>query len=85
MRVTLFPATRQAALARLEEFAPRAGRAYAASRNHDLGPENRTNVSLLSPYVRHRLLTEQEIVAAVLDQHAPAAADKFIQEVAWRT
>jgi hypothetical protein len=78
-------ATRQTALARLDEFLPRAGRAYACGRNHDLGPDDRDNVSVLSPWVRHRLITEQEIVAAVLQEHSASAAEKFIQEVCWRT
>lgn len=81
----LFPPTRAAALARLEAFAPRAGPRYAAGRNHDPGPGLRDNVSMLSPYIRHRVITEREVLAAVLQRHAPQAAEKFIQEVFWRT
>ncbi len=77
--------TRAAALARLADFAPRMGRAYAAGRNHDPGPGARRDVSMLSPHIRHRLLTEAEVVAAALARHGPAAAEKFIQEVFWRT
>jgi deoxyribodipyrimidine photo-lyase len=69
----------------LAEFVPRAGRAYAAKRNYDLGSADRTNVSQLSPYMRHRLITEAEVTAAVLQTHSIAAAEKFIQEVCWRT
>jgi deoxyribodipyrimidine photo-lyase len=72
-------------LQRLQRFVPHAGRAYQNTRNHDFGPLNRTNVSALSPYVRHRLILEEEIVAAVLARHSLAAAEKFIQEVCWRT
>jgi deoxyribodipyrimidine photo-lyase len=42
-------------------------------------------VSRLSPYVRYRLINEQEIVGQVLEQHGLAAAEKFVQEVLWRT
>jgi hypothetical protein len=77
--------TRQAALARLEEFVPRAGRDYAAERNLDRGPTDRTNVSGLSPWVRHRLVTESDVVEAVLQRHSLDAASKFVQEVFWRT
>ena len=77
--------TRAAALARLAVFAPRMGRAYEAGRNHDPGPGARRDVSLLSPHLRHRLLTEREAVAAALAAHGPRAAEKFIQEVFWRT
>lgn len=78
-------ATRAAGLARLADFVPRAGRAYAAERNHDHGPGDRANVSTLSPWLRHRLVTEREVVEAVLVRHSPQAAEKFVQEVLWRT
>ncbi len=78
-----FDATREAGLARLAEFLPRAGRAYANNRNHDDGVE-RTNVSQLSPWLHAGLLSEAEVVDAVLAQHSPSAAEKFIAEVFWR-
>ncbi|MDE2482548.1 MAG: hypothetical protein KGN02_10200, partial [bacterium] len=77
--------TRQAGLARLDAFLPRAGRAYARERNADRGPNDRTNVSTLSPWIRRRLITEEEAIAAVLARHGYANAEKFIQEVCWRT
>ncbi|MDZ4791294.1 MAG: FAD-binding domain-containing protein [Hyphomicrobiales bacterium] len=80
-----FHPSREAALARLQTFIPDAGRHYAARRNYDYGPSNRSNISQLSPYVRHRILTEQEVVQAVLEVHSLSAAEKFIQEVCWRT
>lgn len=80
-----WPATREEALARLAAFAPRAGRDYAETRNYDLGAEDRANVSVLSPYIRHRLITEDEIVSEVLAHHGLGEAEKFIQEVCWRT
>jgi deoxyribodipyrimidine photo-lyase len=77
--------TRTAALARLAAFAPRAGRAYAAGRNHDLPDRGHPHVSGLSPWLRHRIVTEQEVLQTVLGRHSPAAAEKFVQEVFWRT
>jgi deoxyribodipyrimidine photo-lyase len=77
--------TRTAALERLDQFVPHAGRAYASGRNVDRGPLDRSNVSALSPYLRRRMITEEEVVQAVLARHSPAAAEKFIQEVYWRT
>jgi deoxyribodipyrimidine photo-lyase len=77
--------TRTAALARLAAFLPQAGRAYAAGRNVDRGPEDRSNVSALSPWIRQRLITEEEVIAAVLKRHSFSAAEKFVQEVVWRT
>lgn len=76
--------TRSAGLARLNFFLPNAGRHYESRRNHDLGPGQRTNVSMLSPYISHRLITEDEVLGAVLAQHSAAAAEKFVHEVFWR-
>ena len=50
--------SREAGLRRLHEFAHRAGPQYAKARNFDFGPERRGNVSVLSPYLRHRLILE---------------------------
>lgn len=72
-------------MARLTAFVPHAGRDYASGRNVDRGPLDRSNVSALSPYIRRRMITEEEVVRAVLRQHSFAAAEKFVQEVAWRT
>ncbi|MEM1287188.1 MAG: FAD-binding domain-containing protein [Pseudomonadota bacterium] len=82
---TDFEATREAGLHALDAFAPKSGRAYAAGRNTDPGPGRNTGVSKLSPYVRRRMITEREVVAATLEHHSPSAAEKFIQEVFWRT
>ena len=81
----MFPPTRQAALERLAGFVPAAGRAYAEGRNLDPGPGRPNAVSGLSPYLRHRVITEAEVVDAVMQAHGLAGADKFIQEVLWRT
>jgi deoxyribodipyrimidine photo-lyase len=80
-----WPPTRAEGLRRLTLFRPRMGAWYAARRNHDLGPDARGNVSLLSPYVRRRLLLESELVQAALTAHSAAACDKFVQEVFWRS
>lgn len=80
-----FPATRSAGLAQLRAFAAKAGADYAQWRNYDFGAGAHQNVSCLSPYIRHRLITEEEVVRTVLAQHSAEAAEKFIQEVYWRT
>lgn len=79
--LTFIP-TRAAALARVEEFLPIAGR-YAAERNY-VRPGH-DNVSRLSPWVQKRLLLESEIVAAARAQWSFPAVEKFVQEVYWRT
>ncbi len=80
-----FPPTRTAALERLSAFLPKAGRDYAAKRNYDLPDQEHPHVSQLSPYLRHRLLTEEEVLRAVLGRFSPSTAEKFVQEVCWRT
>ena len=71
--------------ARLVAFLPRAGSDYAGRRNHDEGPGKRSTVSCLSPWIRHRLLTEEEVVASVLARYGRDGAETFLQEVFWRT
>lgn len=61
------------------------GRHYAAQRNTDFGPEDRSNTSILSPYLRRRLITEAETVDAALAAHSLEGSEKFVQEVFWRT
>lgn len=80
----ILEATRAAGLARLTAFTPRMGKHYAAGRNFDPGPDRHKDVSGLSPYLRRRLVLEEEVVAAALDAHGPEAAEKFLQEVLWR-
>lgn len=77
--------TRAAGLAALADFVASAGRTYAENRNYDHGPERRENISMLSRYLRYRLVTEEEVIAAVHARHPGEAAGKFIQEVLWRT
>jgi len=81
----VYEPTRAAGLERLHAFVPHAGRAYAEGRNSDLGPGRPSAVSQLSPWLRYRLLSEQEVCAAVLEKHSLAAAEKYVQEVLWRT
>ena len=81
----MFEPCKKAALAKLEDFLPRAGREYAANRNTDTGPGYRRNVSQISPWVRTRLLPEWTIIKRVLEHHSPSSAGKFIDEVCWRT
>ena len=80
-----FTPSRAAGLHQLKRFLPMAGGKYAAKRNFDFGPRNRNNVSLLSPWIRHRLVAEEEVVDAVLSRFSPSSAEKFIQEVFWRS
>jgi deoxyribodipyrimidine photo-lyase len=77
----MFPSSRAGALEQLAEFVPNAV-FYARDRNR-VDPGH-PGVSKLSPAIRHRLLTEDEVAAAVISQHRFARVEKFIQEVYWR-
>lgn len=77
--------TRAAGLERMQAFVPGMGRAYAVGRNTDPGPGGAYAVSRLSPWVRRRLVGEDELARAALEAHGPRAAEKFVQEVIWRT
>lgn len=83
--MTMWHPTREAGLAALHDFAPRMGRDYTTHRNTDFGPELNVHVSGLSPWIRRRLVTEDEAVQVALEVHGARGADKFIQEVLWRT
>ncbi len=71
--------TRAAGLEKLKAFLPKAVN-YSTTRNYVPG-----GVSQLSPYIRTRLLTEQEITEATLHAHPSENVGKFLQEIAWRT
>ncbi|MEM1223813.1 MAG: FAD-binding domain-containing protein [Verrucomicrobiota bacterium] len=81
----MFLPDRSSALGVLHDFLPRAGKEYAAQRNYDNGPDQKTGVSKLSPWIRIRMLSEWEIVSEVLAMHTASSASKFIDEVCWRT
>lgn len=76
-----FAATRQEALRQWQAFLPKAGR-YAGMRNQVKA--RHSNVSRLSPAVRLRLITEDEIVADTLERFAFSTVEKWLQEVCWR-
>ena len=77
-----FVPTRAEGLARLTAFVPHAAADYTRLRDLDLA--GHPHVSALSPYIRHRLITEAEVIAAVTAAHGPDLADKFLSEVQWR-
>jgi deoxyribodipyrimidine photo-lyase len=78
-----FAPTRAAGLARLAAFLPRAGVDYARNRNLDLAGQ--PHVSALSPWLRHRLVSEEEVIKAAVDRHGASPAEKFVSEVLWRS
>jgi hypothetical protein len=81
----LFEASRAKAIEKLNHFAENNLTDYSKLRNFDLGPEGRSNVSCLSPYITHGIISEKEIIKKSLDKFSFAKNEKFIQEILWRT
>ena len=61
-----FEISRDGALKQLDAFINSELANYSFKRNFDLGPKDKSNVSCLSPYISHRLITEYEVAKTVL-------------------
>ena len=79
-----FYTSREKALESLEIFANKDIVNYSSKRNYDFGPQNRKDISCLSPYITHRLISEYEVAKKVLSKHPYQNVEKFIQEIFWR-
>ena len=79
-----FETSRKDALDQLNSFIENNIMNYNSKRNFDFGVQNRKNVSCLSPYFTHRIITEFETIKKVLAKHPFQKVDKFIQEIFWR-
>ncbi len=80
----IFETSRSNALKNLEDFIDNEISHYGQRRNFDYGPKKRNNVSCLSPYVTHRIITEYEIIEKVLKKFPFQKVEKYIQEIFWR-
>tara|TARA_Y100000816_G_scaffold289841_1_gene277186 strand:+ start:353 stop:1483 length:1131 start_codon:yes stop_codon:yes gene_type:complete len=80
----IFKTTREGALQDLENYINKDITNYSTQRNFDFGPDNRKNVSCLSPYISHRLITEYEVAKKVLSKFPHQKVEKYIQEIFWR-
>ncbi|MAJ23433.1 MAG: DNA photolyase [Candidatus Pelagibacter sp.] len=72
------------ALKKLDNFIEKNLLEYSKLRNFDFGAQNRKNISCISPYVTHGIISEIEIINKVLKKHLFIKSEKFIQEVLWR-
>ena len=68
----------------LDNFIAKNIQNYSSKRNFDFGPKDRSNVSQMSPYISHRILTEYDVIKRVLQKKTYKNVEKFIQEVFWR-
>jgi len=73
------------ALNQLDNFVENNLAEYSRLRNFDFGPEKRSNVSCLSPYITHGIINEKEVIQKSLNKFSFSKNEKFIQEVLWRT
>jgi len=80
-----FEPSRAKALDKLNNFVENNLSEYSKLRNFDFGPENRSNVSCLSPYITHGIISEKEVINKSLSKFSFSKNEKFIQEVLWRT
>ena len=70
----------------LFKYLPKTAEYYEKNRNFStdlLSGQNTT--SLLSPYIRYRAISEEKILKLVLETHGHKKAEKYIQEIFWRT
>ena len=80
----MFEASRAKAVDKLNHFIENNLSAYSKLRNFDFGPDNRSNISCLSPYISHGIINELEVIDKSLKKFSFAKNEKFIQEVLWR-
>ena len=80
----IFEASRAKAVDQLNNFIEQNLTDYSKLRNFDFGPDNRSNISCLSPYITHGVISELEVINKSLKKFSFAKNEKFIQEVLWR-
>ena len=79
-----FKPSRIFALEKLNNFIENNLVEYSKLRNFDYGPDKRTNISCLSPYVSHGIISEIEMINKSLKKYSFIKNEKFIQEILWR-
>ena len=80
----MFEASRAKAVEKLNHFIENNLVQYSKLRNFDFGPDNKSNVSCLSPYITHGIINELEVIDKSLKKFSFIKNEKFIQEVLWR-
>ena len=81
----MFEASRAKAVDKLNNFVENNLIDYSKLRNFDFGPNNRLNISCLSPYITHGVINELEVIDKSLKKFSFSKNEKFIQEVLLRT
>ena len=82
----MFQSSLKEAQAFQDYYLPKTGSYYRDNRNYSYDSNNKRNTtSLLSPYIRYRLLSEEDIIKKTLSINSFSKTEKFIQEIYWRT
>ena len=80
----MFPTKKSELIINIKKFSKNELSSHSAKRNFDNGPPHK-NVSKLSPYIRRRFMSEDEILKIILQNHKISRLNKFIEEIFWRT
>ena len=79
-----FKPSRSFAIEKLNKFIDQELINYSRLRNFDYGPNKRSNVSCVSPYITHGIISELEVINKCLKKYSFVKNEKFIQEILWR-
>ena len=82
----MFLSNLKEAKTKFNEYLPKTSKYYSNKRNYSFDIENQTTTtSNISPYIRYRLISEEDVIKKILSTHSFSNAEKFIQEIYWRT
>ena len=80
----MFPTKKSEIIKNLINFSENELSSYSKERNFDYGPPHK-NVSKLSPYLRTRFISEEEVLKIIITKNSIKTIEKFIEEIFWRT
>ena len=80
----MFPTKKSDIIEKFTHFSEKELSSYSEKRNFDFGPPHK-NVSKLSPYLRTRFISEEEVFKIAFSKNNIKNIEKFIEEIFWRT
>ncbi len=80
----MFPTKKTEIIKKFTNFSEKELSNYSKKRNFDYGPPHK-NVSKLSPYLRTRFISEEEVLKIAFSKNNIKTVEKFIEEIFWRT
>ena len=83
-KMKMFPTKKSEILEKFINFSENELSGYSKKRNFDFGPPHK-NVSQLSPYLRTRFISEEEVLKIATSKNNIKTIEKFIEEIFWRT